>query len=407
MAYTVLDLKQDLSAIGHGLNLDSVTSPNSLIERAANDILSEIDFFELAREEQIANSIYSSIYDYPISDDIKMDSIIDIFPQVNRLLSDKAAARYTEEFDRKKSLISDLFTIEYRNGIKLLRFSKQYTQPAYQPITIGDFSALTRNGTWTLGGDATNLTLDTVNYVSGTASLRFDLSGAGTTWFVEADDITATNILQRQDGSIFNWIWFPDASQHTSIEVRVGSSSTDFYSYTNTAQYFGSFVDGWNQLQSVILNGTATGSPDLEAITYLYVGGVYDGEPVEGMRLDSATALLGTKHLIRFYSNKLFKDAVTGEMKDTVDDDSDIIMLENASRNGLIYKSAEFMAQQVMKQNATVDLQYFLGLYTNWRNKYAQTYKTQKIKPKVSYWGSSRGRNYRYTDRFRGDRNQV
>lgn len=395
MSYTVLDLKNSLSRIGHGLNLNKVASVNDLITSAANEIISEIDFFELAQERQIANSIYDSIYDYPISEDIKMDSVIDIFPQVNRTLADKGAARYSEEFDRKKRYTSELFTVEYRNGIKLLRFTKKYTQPALQPKSIGDFSALARNGTWTAGGDAENLTLDSVNYVSGTASLRFDLSGAGTSWYVEATDITATDILNQQDGSLFNWVWFPDASKHTNITLRVGSSDTDYYEYTNTAQYFGDFVNGWNQLQSIILDGTKIGNPDLSEVSYVRVGGTYDGDPIEGMRLDSTVALLGTKHLIRFYGNKLFQDAITGELKDTVTDDSDIILLENASRNGLLYKTAEFMAQQVNSQGSSLDVEYFMGLYINWRNKYSQTYKTQKIKPKVQYWQSYRGRPYR------------
>jgi len=397
MAYSVLDLKQDLSSVGHGLNLDKVSSVDALIKRAANEILSEVDFFELVQEQQVANSIYDSIYDYPISADIKMDSLIDIYPQVNRLLSDKGARRYTEEFDRKKSLLSNLVSIEYRNGVKVLRFSKQYTQPAQQPVTVGDFSSLTRNGTWTLGGDAQNLSVDTVNYVSGTSSLRFDLSGAGTTWFVQASDISPTNISQRIDGSLFNWTWFPDATKHTSVVIRVGSSVTDYYEQTVTQQYFGAFVDGWNQLQEVLLDGTVAGTPDLENITYVRVGGVYNGDLIEGMRLDSLTSLLGTKYLVKFYGNKMFKDVTTGVLSDTITNDSNIIPLENVSINGLFYKCADFMAQQVQDQGGSIDIEYFIGMYTNWRNGYVQKYKTQKIKPTVTYWQGRRGRPYRTT----------
>lgn len=393
MSYTVLQLKEDLIGVGHGLSLNKVQSPNSLITRAANELLSEIDFFEATKEEQIANSIFDSIYDYSAPDDLKMDKVIDIYPQVNRNVSDLMGRRYREEFDRKKSISTDLFTIEYINGTKRLRIAKDFSKPAKQPVSIGDFSSLSNNGTWTVGGDATNLRVDNVNYVSGTASLRFDLSGAGTTWFIEADDITAVDLSTKTDGSLFNWAWLPDASQHTDLTLRWGSSSSDYYEVTVTQQFFDDFVDGWNQMEYLWDNATTTGTPDDSSIVYIHVGGTYDGSVITDMRIDSVVSLLGTKYLIKYYGNKIFKDATTGALKERVTDDSDIIILENASQNLLLYASAFMMAQQVQDQGGSIDIEFFVGLYNNAKSKYLLGYKSETNKPKSRYWTERRGRN--------------
>jgi len=399
MSKTILDFKNDLIGVGHGLNLNKVYDPFAVLTRAKDQMISELDMFEIVQERQIANSIFDSIYDYPSPANLKMDKVVDIYPQVRRDISDKFGHQYSEDFDRKKSISSDMFTVEYRNGVKVLRASQKYTDPSLQPLPIGNFSSLTSNGTWTLGGDATDLTLDMVNYVSGTASLRFNLSGVGTTWYIENSGINPYDLTTRIDGSLFDWVWLPDSAKHTSLMLRWGSSASDYYEVTNTAQYFSAFVDGWNQMENVFANATTVGSPDITDITYIRISGVYNGDVIDGMRVDSVTAILGSKFLVKYYNNTFIVDATTGAYKETVNDDSDIVALENVSYNGYLYICAQMMAQQVQNQGGSIDIEYFIGLYEQWKKNYGSNYKTQSIKPKASYYRAVRGRGYTYQER--------
>jgi len=401
MNFTVLDVKNDLIGLGHGLSLSKVYNVFGSITRAKNQLISDVDFFELLQERQIANSIFDSIYDYPAPPGLVMDKIVDIFPQVNRQIYDKYGHKYVEDFDRKKSFKSDIFSVEYRNGVKVLRVSQKYTQPALQPTALGNFSSLTGNGTWVLGGDATGLVLDMVNYVAGTASLRFDLSGAGTTWYIENSGMDPYDLSTKTDGSLFDWVWLPEASEHTNLTLRWGSSVTDYYESTVTAQYFSAFVNGWNQMENIFVNATVVGSPDVTAITYVRIGGVYDGSVIEDMRVGGITALLGTKFLVKYYRDTFFQDATTGAYKDVVDDDSDIIVLEQSTYNGFLWKCAEFVAQQVQNQGGSIDMEYFITSYLTWKRNYSGSNKSQAVKPKSSYYKSFRGRGrFSYGSRY-------
>lgn len=396
--YTILDLKNELTGIGHGLSLNKVYSPNSVIDRASRTLHSSMDFFELVEEKQIANSIYDSIYDYPAPESLKMDKIIGIYPQTERDLADTFEKKSIEQFDREKALGSDKFTVQYRNGTKILRVAKNTGITDNAPISIGDFSTINGNGTWTLGGDAQNLRTDKGDFMSGTASLSFDLSGLGTDWFIENNGIDSLDLTLKKDGSIFNWIFLPTANPHSLVTMRIGSSLSDYYEITETRQLISAFVDGWNQLENKILDGTVVGSPDLSNVTYIRIGGTYNGTAVEGIKVDSAVSILGTKYLVRYYSDNMFKDAVTNDTKDRISDDSDIVLLESVAFSGLVFKSAEFMAQQIQDQGGSIDVEYFLGQFISWRNEYAINYKSQKKHGTNRYWNGRarmRSRNVR------------
>jgi hypothetical protein len=121
MSYTILNAKSDLNGILKGTTTNKITNILGVFERAARDILLEIDPAETRREAQITNAIYDKVYDYVAPTDLKSDKIIDIFPQVNRSIVDNMHNTYAKNFDMRKGLGTEMFSVESNTGIKVIR----------------------------------------------------------------------------------------------------------------------------------------------------------------------------------------------------------------------------------------------------------------------------------------------
>jgi hypothetical protein len=67
----------------HGTTLSQVENISGVFNRAARQLLLDIDPQETKRIEQLASPIFYQVYDYAPPADLKGQKIIDIFPQVN------------------------------------------------------------------------------------------------------------------------------------------------------------------------------------------------------------------------------------------------------------------------------------------------------------------------------------
>lgn len=378
MSYTILDLKTDLQAILHGTSLSKVQSPDALINRAARDVLNEVDPQETKRITRIPNAIYDRVYDYQIPDDVKGNRIISLAPQVRREPGDKATQRFWEEFDQYKRDLD--FHVEYNEGVRSLRFSK-----ALRTATVlNAMNDIDDNGTWVVGDDATNLRKDTLDYISGNASLKFDVNGSGTTAYLENTTSDTQDISDiENDGALFAWVFMPNVI--TSAELRWGSSASDYWSQSNTTRQDGlAFKTGWNLIRFDWDTATSTGSPDSSDITYLRLTITYDGVAAPNYRYDNITAQHGAIWELVYYSKYLFRDGTTGAWKENADNDADIVNLDTDSYNLLLYKVAELAAQQIQAEDAAFDIQYFMNKYAQelvvYKNKYKSEVKAVKQK---------------------------
>src|SRR6267154_6147214 len=99
MANDITQLKQDLEGMMHGTTLNQITAIDALINRAARQILMDVDPQETKRIVPLANSIYTNIYDYSVPPDLKGTKVIDIRPQVNRQPWDVSTQTYNQAFD--------------------------------------------------------------------------------------------------------------------------------------------------------------------------------------------------------------------------------------------------------------------------------------------------------------------
>lgn len=170
------------------------------------------------------------------------------------------------------------YALERRDGNLYLIVNHQSKYPA---LIASSFDSLTVDGgTWvadTSNSDATNVSIDTVdgsNSTTGCLSFDVDVSQSGNDRATIYNDGLTTEDLSS-DKDLSSWILdvkLPEISDITSVTFYWGSSSSNYYSVTQTTQYDGSaFVADWNTLKFAWLGATVTGTPDDENIDYIRI----------------------------------------------------------------------------------------------------------------------------------------
>ena len=389
MSYSVTQLKADLTGALHGTTLNQITGLDNLIYRAARQVLLDVDPQETKRIVQFANPIFTDVYDYAVPSDLKGNRVIDIRPQVNRQLRDIYTQTYNQPFDVNKILNNqNQFTVQYNTGIKTIRVEAPFLTPG---ITINEADVVVRNGTWVVGGTASNLTTDNVNFASGSGSLKFDLAagGAGSVGYLENSTMSAVNLTNHlNQATEFLFSYFPTASNFNNVKLRWGTDAANYYELTFTTTFEATaFQNGFNLLGKPWLGATVVGVPTITNIKYARVSWTYDGTAQTGVRLDNIVSRLGSILELEYYSKFLFRDSSTGVFQETVTDDSNIINLDTESYNLMFFQVAYLATQQQQGKNALqYDGQFTLKGYQQAVQRYQAMYKSEVQKPRQVYY---------------------
>ena len=388
MSYPISQLKDELTGVQHGTTLSQITGLYEIFNRAAREVLADFDPIETVRIQQLTSPLYDKVFDYASPADLKGDRIIDVRPQVRRTVADRFAQYYNQEFDLQKLSVASnpLWTIQYNNGTKSLRVAKNLT-PA---ILLNAVSSITDNGTWVVGGSASNLTADTLNYATGSGSLKFDLAagGVGSTGYIENTTMEAVDLTRDlNEGSEFAWFYVQTASHVTNVILRWGQDASNYWTNTVTTTAFGTaLANGWNLLKFDWLTATKVGSPDVTKTAYAQATVTYDGTALPACRFDAITSQLGTIYEIEYYSKFLFRDAATGVFQETVASDNDIINLDTDSYNVYFNLVAYFAAQQVQGTDGQFDVAFYKNEYEKARDRYKAKIRSQVTKPTSVYY---------------------
>lgn len=400
MSYTIQDLKNDLIAVSHNTQLNQVTNVDGLIDRAARQLLLDVDPQETKRTLEFANPIYNDVFDYPIAADVKGNKIIDIRPQVRRLPSDTWLQAYNQAFDIAKQNVfslANMFTINFNTGIKTLRINSPLLNP---PIIVNQIEGISLNGTWATGGTTSNLAVNNTNFVQGSGSLQYDVAiGTG---YIENSTMSAVNLSAVvNQASMFVWVYVPTGANLTSVTLRWGSSSANYYSLTVTQNQQGTaFVNGWNLCQFPWASASVTGSPNSASIGYSRISTVIANATATAVKANGLDCILGSILEYEYYSKYMFRDGVTGAFQETVTDDSNLINLDTESYNLLTNKCAEFMMQQLQGIDASYDGSYFKEEYDQGVMRYKAMYKSETQKPQSSYYYQPNKNYDQYFGRF-------
>ncbi len=171
------------------------------------------------------------------------------------------------------------YSLERRDGNLYLVINHDSKYPALQ---VTSFDSLTSvGGTWaadTTNSDATNVSIDEVDGSNGTVgclSFDVDVSQSGNNRAtIYNDDLNDEDLSNEKD--LTSWLLdvkFPDVTYISSVTFYWGSSSSNYYSVTQTTNYDGSsFSANFNNtIKFNWLNATVTGTPDDTAINYIRI----------------------------------------------------------------------------------------------------------------------------------------
>jgi hypothetical protein len=202
--------------------------------------------------------------------------------------------------------------------------------------------------------------------------------------------------------SLFVWVYIPTASTLTSVNLRWGSDSANYYTVTVTTNQQGNaFVNGWNLCQFVWSAATVVGAPVVTAIDYVRVTMNITGNNT-AMKVNGINSILGLILVYEYYSKYMFRDVTTGAFQETVTDDSNLINLDTDTYNLLTDLVAYYATQQQQGINAaSYDGPFFKAEYDKNLARYKALYKSEISKPQSQYyfmprkgWGRFLGRGW-------------
>jgi len=355
MSRTITDLKTKIAGRLHGTTLNKIADFYSICEDAAELMLMRIDPVETQRKSAFINPVYDNFYDYALPSDFK--TISNIIPQANTDSTNNSslARTFAKEFINRKK--NNQFALVWRDGAQFLRFSRSLSNP----LIFDRCDSLTNNGSWAIGGNASNLLLDSFNFIAGSASLKCDVSSPGAV---------------------------------VNVVMRIGNNSATYFEQTVTAGNFEAFRAGWNLLRFDFATATETGTVDTTAMDYIKVLTTYntnqtafyekmlslpidlsqkayttDGavflyqyfdsvSALSLIRLDSIVVSIGKLYDMEYYSNCLFRsNAGVWKAKPTVD--TDTINLSSLSYKIYEAEISRIIAQMIQGAMGQFDLSYW------------------------------------------------
>mgnify|MGYP003440638105 CR=1 FL=1 len=393
MSRTIAQIKTKITSRLHGTTLNKISDFNLICQDAAELMLSRIDPVETTRKAVLVNPVYDSVFDYSLPSDFK--SPADLVRQANADTNNNSSLQRTfarEFVNRKKS---NQFAVIWRDMVQFLRFSSYINTP----LVIDRADSITENGTWTVGGNGSNLVVDTINYVAGSGSLKAAVSSSGAV---------------------------------VNVVVAVGNDSSNYFYQTLTTGHFEAFKQGWNLLRFDFSSATQVGTVDMSTIDYVKVTFTYntvqtayftktltngvnlsenydsDGSvflytyfdsltSLTFIRIDNIVASLGTLFEMTYYSNYLFRTA-GGTWIDKPTLDTDLVNLSPVSYKIFEAEISRIITQQVQGAMGVFDFTYWntqlegadgtgetSGLYFD----YGTQYPSERMDGSTSYYDTS------------------
>jgi hypothetical protein len=384
MAYSVQTAKSELSAMLHGTDLGQVENIDGVLNRAARQLLLDIDPAETKVQIPMATPVYDGVYDYSAPDDLKGNKVIDLATQISRNQRDRFTQTYNQNFDIYKSIgLQNNFTVFQNKGKKTLRIAYNNSS---RSILINNCNSILGNGTWATSGTASNLSEDSQSVDNNNSVLKFDITtGTGYVSNSTIAPIDMTNHLNQS--RIFFDVYLPKATDFTSLEIRFGSDSSNYYEATGVVTNFqgNSFNSGWNTIGILWSAMTKVGNPVVSTISYVRLGFITTADNA-GVEFAQIWSRLGFIMNIEYYSKFLFQDEITGAWLENLTDDSNLINLDTDSYNLFIYQAAFLCVQQALGQDAGYDTNIFMDKYNNALIRYKRCYKSEISKVQEPYY---------------------
>lgn len=260
-----------------------------------------------------------------------------------------------------------------------LRFDRDYqfllTNTADSgKIQLQECESLTENGTWAIIGDGSNLAVDTQIFTQGNGSLRFTITDLGGT-----TTLTCTNIVNPIDITDYltqGWVFLDlqcptsNTTAISSVQLRVGSDSTNYYEITATDRYRGDdILNGWGLIGFDMANKTTTGTPDDTNIDYIQIVIINGVSGTSGTyRLDNIFLAEAVYYQLPYYSQYNIK-ADDGTYKAQITEIGDTVLCPNDQEFSSVYTYKTLEIANAMR----------------FKDSYAANYCSRELGPRERY----------------------
>lgn len=359
--YSYTDFKAEVNGMVRG-KIDNVVDPRVTLNRAVRFVLGELDLRSTKRKSSLSPNLFNDIYDYSCPSDLKGIALIDVIPQINRSKDSEIKLTTPEQFDRFKSSKNNLAAFYDADFVRKLRLSMEIDD---EELVISELdSLLSGGGTWEAYGDAESLIADNDNYVKGNGAIKWGINAAGgtTAGIVNnnLDEFDLTDFLSY--GSIFVWVYITSITDLTNFILRVGNSSTVYYSKTITTSNEGTaFVNGWNLLRFDLSSATKVGSVDSETCKYatIFMTKAAGKISESNYAFDWLVAKRGRIHNLIYYTKYGWQTAL-GVYLENSTVDGDLLNVDTEELELITIKGAEFIAQENKDYD---DVKYLNAVY--------------------------------------------
>jgi hypothetical protein len=389
--YSQTDLDAMIDGLTHN-KFPQVVSTTVVMNRAVRYVLGDVDLRSTKRSSALSPNLFSDVYEYTAPTDLKGEKIIDLRKQTNRPSHERWLLVDDTEFDRRKTQGYYRVALRNENFSKLLRADGLENS---KKKLLHECNSLTSNGTVAASGDASNLTLDTDNYISGGSSINFDMAAGATTGVVQITDFTDIDLSDYEDkGSLFVWVFIPDATDAegddlTNFILRVGNDSSNYVSRTVTTNNEGvDFYDGWNLLRFDLNGATETGTVDWTAVDYLHLTVTKSASMAADTdwRIDSFVARIGDIYSTVYYSKYGWQTSALAYIEESTTS-TDLVVADTDEIEGIAFKAAEYAAQELKEYE---DMKMHRADYEVWKLKYQTNNPSEALKKHRQYAGLPR-----------------
>lgn len=389
MSFSVSEAKSELESMLHGTTLGQVVNINGVFNRAARQLMLDIDPQETKRIAPMSSPIYYNIFNYSLPVDVKGNKVSDLIPLQNNSKRDVIHNTYNQYFDVNKNWTPvDNFTIINDTNNKYIRID--YNNKSLTSV----IDQVTEVGSWVASGTASNLAVNTEVTNNQLPTLSFDATtGVGILTNANLQPIDLSN--HNNQGCNFFTLYIPVSTSFTSTTIKVGSSAANYYVSAPLTKQFNGFniESGYNQFGVTFANMTKVGNPDLTKITYVQISVTVSADCYD-ICFAQIQNSLGFLFNMQYYSKYLFRDNITLAWQEKVTDDANLINLDTESYNLFLYQAAFLCVQQALGQDAGYDTNIFLDKYNSALTRYKRIYKSELSKPKnVWYQLPRRGYN--------------
>jgi hypothetical protein len=376
--------QSDLYAIVNG-NVHSkfaqVNDRQVIVNRAVRFVLGDVDLRSTKRKARLSPNMFDDVYDYAAPSDLRGNKIIGIQKQINRSPLEQFFLVEEDEFDQYKGMYPYRIAIAEANFGKILKIDG-VEDSEVEVLNVCD--SLTANGTFAAvgGTDMGTLSVDTFNYISDGASIKFDTASGAATAAFEITDMTDVDLSDSdEEGSFFLWVYIPTditIANLTNFILRVGNSSTNYWSKTVTDNNEGSgFHTGWNLLRFDWDSATETGTVDPENFDYmrLTITKTAGQAALSNWRVDSLVYRKGEIYDTVYYSKYGWQTAAGVYIEESTTT-TDLVIADTDEIELIGFKAAEYASQELKEYE---DVKYFKATYNEAKNSYQADYPGEAL----------------------------